>query len=83
MTESDLGPLPTPEAVPPQLHPGGVDAVDDTGSQPLPHDLDPGDNPMLDDVVPDEIAERDDDKEQAPDGGAVSGEDDAPDEPPA
>jgi hypothetical protein len=82
MTESNLGPIPTPTTEEPELHPGGVDAIVPV-AEPLPHDLDPEDNAALDDVVPDEIAEPDEDKEQAPDDGAVSGEDETADEPPA
>jgi hypothetical protein len=68
--ERDLGPQPEPVIEPGEPNPGGVDAIDDTGSHPLPADLDPDDNPAVDDVVPDEIAAPDDEKVQEPEGKA-------------
>ncbi|WP_101525326.1 hypothetical protein [Nocardioides houyundeii] len=83
MTDPDLGPIPTPTTEDPDLYPGGVDAVEPTGPDPLPHDLDPQHNAGLRDKAPDEISEPDAEKEQAPSDGAVSGETETPDEPPA
>lgn len=71
----------------PQLHPGGADAVDDpekygeTPGPPVTRDLPPEDNPAVDDVLPDEVAEPDD-KSQEPEAGS-SGEGEPPKEPPA
>ncbi|NYG58631.1 hypothetical protein BJ980_001554 [Nocardioides daedukensis] len=64
---------PEPVAEEPQLHPGGVDSTDDpkygeTPGEPVPRDLDPDDNPAVEDVAPDEITEPDD-KQQEPDNG--------------
>jgi len=72
---------------PPELHPGGPDAIDDpekygdTPGPPATRDLPPEDNPAVDDVIPDEVAEPDD-KSQEPDTG-TSGDDDIQDEPSA
>ena len=66
----DIGPQPTPVTEPGDPNPGGVDAIDDTDSLPLPADLDPDHNPQVDDVVPDEITEPDDEKTQEPEGAA-------------
>ncbi|WP_181312528.1 hypothetical protein [Nocardioides campestrisoli] len=79
-----IGEQPTPTTEEPELYPGGVDAVIPEEPATLGHDLDPGSNAAVDeDVVPDEITEPDQGKEQAPDDGKVSGEDDTEDEPPA
>jgi len=79
---------PRPEGVePPDLHPGGADSIDDpdkygdTPGPPTTRDLPPEDNPAVDDVLPDEVAEPDD-KSQEPDTG-TSGEGDTEHEPPA
>jgi hypothetical protein len=70
MNEKDLGPIPEPTAEEPQLVPGGPDAPSyDPADEGLSRDLDPDDNPAVDDVLPDEIAEPDD-KQQEPDNGA-------------
>lgn len=72
---------------PPERYPGGPDAIDDpekygeTPGPPTTRDLPPDDNPAVDDVLPEEIAEEDD-KSQEPDTG-TSGEDDMEHEPPA
>ena len=70
MTDEDISPMPTPHAEEPQLVPGGVDAIeDDPADNGLSRDLDPDDNPAVDDVLPNEIAEPDE-KSQAPEGQA-------------
>ncbi|WP_110206633.1 hypothetical protein [Nocardioides daejeonensis] len=79
-------PAPPPATQEPQLLPGGADSLDDpkygdTPGDPVPRDLDPDDNPAVDDEAPEEVKEPDD-KDQEPSQG-VSGEDDLPDEPPA
>ncbi len=77
---------PKPRAEAPEPDPGGPDALvgpeygETPGSGPVPRDLDPDDNPAVDDVAPPEVTAPDD-KSQEPDEG-VSGED-TPDEPPA
>jgi hypothetical protein len=69
MNDKDLGPIPEPTAEEPQLVPGGPDApVYDPADEGLSRDLDPDDNPAVDDVLPDEVAEPDD-KSQEPDTG--------------
>lgn len=91
MSTDDLSPMPTPTTQDPELYPGGVDAIaDDPADSNLSRDLSPDDNPAVDDVLPDEVAEADD-KQQAPDGaagdsepgdsepGAASGNTDGPD----
>lgn len=68
MSNEDLSPMPTPTSEDPELYPGGVDALDDDpADNGLGRDLSPDDNPAVDDVLPDEIAEPDD-KSQEPDG---------------
>lgn len=72
MTDEDLGPIPEPTTEEPQLLPGGVDADalhTDKADDGLGRDLDPDDNPAVDDATPDEISEPDD-KPQAPEGQA-------------
>ncbi len=76
MTDEDLGPIPEPTTEEPQLLPGGVDADalhTDPADDGLGRDLDPDDNPAVDDATPDEISEPDD-KSQAPDGHAADQE---------
>ena len=70
MSNDDLSPMPTPVTEEPELVPGGIDALpEDPADNGLGRDLDPDDNPAVDDVLPDQIAEPDD-KPQAPDSGA-------------
>lgn len=67
---ADLPPMPEPKTQDPELHPGGVDAIEDDSSRgTVGRDLPPQDNPAVDDELPDEIAEQDD-KDQAPSGEA-------------
>ncbi|HSF38104.1 MAG TPA: hypothetical protein VLA70_18400 [Nocardioides sp.] len=76
MTNEELSPMPEPYAEEPQLVPGGVDALEeDPADAGLARDLNPDDNPAVDDVLPDEIAEPDE-KSQAPDGDAEDKESD-------
>lgn len=71
MTNDELSPMPEPYTEEPQLAPGGVDALqEDPADTGLARDLDPDDNPAVDDVLPDEIAAPDE-KSQAPDGEAA------------
>ena len=66
-----LEPMPEPTTEEPELIPGGIDALpDEPGDHGLGRDLGPEDNPAVDDVLPDEVAERDDGKSQSPDGKA-------------
>ena len=70
MPDDDLGPMPESTTEEPELVPGGVDAiVDDPVDGNLARDLSPDENPAVDDVLPEEIAEADD-KSQAPDDGS-------------
>ncbi|MGN0063666.1 MAG: hypothetical protein ACI379_05445 [Nocardioides sp.] len=67
---SELAPKPEPVAERPVLKPGGPDALaDDPQDRGQPRDLDPQENPAVNDVVPDEVAAPDD-KDQAPSGDA-------------
>jgi hypothetical protein len=78
MTKEELSPMPEPYAEEPQLVPGGVDALDDDPADAgLARDLNPDDNPAVDDALPDEIAEPDE-KPQAPEGEAEDKESDTP-----
>ncbi len=67
--DSTLGPQPEPAIEPGEPNPGGADAVEDTGRIPIARDLDPGDNPAVDDALPEGISEPDD-KSQEPEGEA-------------
>lgn len=63
--------MPEPEAVEPQLLPGGADSLDDpkygdTPGDPVPRDLDPDSNPAVEDEAPEEIKQSED-KQQEPD----------------
>ncbi len=70
MATEDLGQMPTPTTQAPDLVAGGVDApAEDPADEGLGRDLNPHQNPAVDDVLPDEVAEGDD-KPQAPDGRA-------------
>ena len=76
MTDEELSPMPEPYTEEPQLVPGGIDALEeDPADTGLARDLSPDDNPAVDDVLPDEIAEPDD-KSQAPEGEAEDHESD-------
>jgi hypothetical protein len=76
MTNEELSPMPEPYAEEPQLVPGGVDALEeDPADAGLARDLDPDDNPAVDDVLPDEVAQPDE-KSQAPEGEAEDKEPD-------
>ena len=78
MNDEELSPMPEPYAEEPQLVPGGVDALgEDPADAGLARDLNPDDNPAVDDVLPDEIAEPDE-KPQAPEGEAEDKESDTP-----
>jgi hypothetical protein len=68
MTDDHLPPMPTPSTEDPDLVPGGVDADalhQDPADNGLGRDLSPDDNPAVDEVLPDEVAEPDD-KQQEP-----------------
>ena len=76
MTDEELSPMREPYTEEPQLVPGGIDALEeDPADTGLARDLSPDDNPAVDDVLPDEIAEPDD-KSQAPEGEAEDQESD-------
>ncbi|HXH80379.1 hypothetical protein [Nocardioides sp.] len=80
--DNDLGPKPDPVIEDKEPNPGGADAVPENEfDQNLARDLNPEDNPAIDDEVPDEIAAPDDEKSQAPEGkadDAETGNDDDP-----
>ena len=83
----DLGPKPDPDIEEPELFPGGADAVDSpqryhNGLDPAVRDLDPDDNPAVDDETPDEIAQPDD-KQQEPDEDSGTNDGSGEPEPPA
>jgi hypothetical protein len=71
MNNEDLGPLPEPVIEDGEPNPGGADAVsEDPADTGLGRDLHPEANPGVDDVLPDEIRQPDEDKKQAPEGEA-------------
>ena len=73
MTHKDLGPRPEPEIEPGEPNPGGVDAVDSADGVdgefaspgPDPRDLDPDDNPAVEDALPDEMKQMEDTSTEA------------------
>jgi hypothetical protein len=73
MTRSDLGPQPEPEIEPGEPNPGGADAVDHSDGvdgeraepNPDPHDLDPENNPAVEDALPDEMKQMEDTSTEA------------------
>lgn len=73
MTRKDLGPQPDPEIEPGEPNPGGVDAVDAGDGvdgerahpDPAARDLDPRDNPAVEDALPDEMTQTEDTSTEA------------------
>lgn len=73
MTRKDLGPQPEPEIEPGEPNPGGPDAVDEADgvdgerAQPDPdsRDLDPENNPAVEDALPDEMKQTEDTSTEA------------------
>jgi hypothetical protein len=84
----DLGPQPTPTTESPEMFPGGTDATRDAtdyvdrGADPAARDMDPDDNPAVEDALPEGVKESDD-KKQEPDDDERGEDADGPDEPPA
>ena len=84
---ADLGDMPRPEAEDPEPNPGGPDAINDDapfqGDDPTPlsHDLDPDDNPAVEDEMPDEVIQLDE-KQQEPEGEDSGDESDPKEEDP-
>lgn len=73
MSNKDLGPIPEPVIEDREPNPGGVDAVPQDEAD-LARDLDPDRNPGVNDELPEEIAETDDEKSQSPAGAADDAE---------
>jgi hypothetical protein len=73
MAGKDLGPQPDPQIEPGEPNPGGADAVDAADgvvcerAEPHPYgrDLDPKDNPAVEDALPDEMREMEDTSTEA------------------
>ncbi|QCW51545.1 hypothetical protein FE634_16030 [Nocardioides dongxiaopingii] len=91
MTE-DLGPQPDPQIEPGEPNPGGVDAVshgdgvdgEATEGDPVARDLDPDDNPAVEDVLPDEMRQGEDTSTEATRGdGSDDGDGEPTEESPA
>ncbi len=88
MSEPDLGPRPDPQIEPGEPNPGGVDAVDASDGvdgetatgDPAPRDLDPDDNPAVEDALPDEMKQGEDTDTEATksDGEDVDPDEEAP-----
>jgi hypothetical protein len=91
--ESDLGPAPEPRIEPGEPSPGGVDAIEfpdgaeaaaeETGEPvaPVMRDLDPKDNPAVDDAAPEEMKQGEDTSTEATksdEGADVDPEDEDP-----
>ena len=83
MSEDKLGPMPEPQTEPAPENPGGVDAINEdapfAGDErgPYGRDLSPEKNPEVEDQVPDEITQPDDEKQQEPDHDAPEHEEPA------
>ena len=80
----NLGPMPEPEVEPAPENPGGADAINDkapfAGDErgKLARDLDPEDNPEVEDHVPDEITAPDDKQQEGESDGASDPEREEP-----
>ncbi|MCW2767085.1 MAG: hypothetical protein JWO11_3044 [Nocardioides sp.] len=58
---NDLGPMPEPEIEPGEPNPGGPDAVkEDEPDPPASRDLDPDDNPAVEEAAPEVLKEGED-----------------------
>lgn len=82
----ELAPRPEPQIEPGEPNPGGADAVDETmeydpvPDEPVARDLDPEENPAVEDALPDEMRQGEDtDTEATKTGGR---DDVAPEEEP-
>lgn len=88
-TDESLGPKPEPQVQDPELYPGGTDAVPGQDryqhdpEAPAARDLDPDDNPAVEDALPEEIAQPDAEKEQAPADDDADDQEAGTSEPPA
>jgi hypothetical protein len=86
-TEHGLGPKPEPATEPPELFPGGPDAVDDPDRyhevDPAVRDLDPEDNPMVTDETPDEVAQPEEKKQEPDEDSGTPTDEDGQTEPSA
>jgi hypothetical protein len=84
MSEEKLGPMPTPQAEPGPENPGGADAINDdvpfAGEKDdlAGRDLNPENNPQVEDHVPDEISQPDDKKQEGEGDGASNPEEEDP-----
>ncbi len=76
--DSKLSPQPEPRIEPGEPNPGGADAIDQVEDIPLARDLDPNDNPAVDDVLPEEVSEADDKPQQPSSDGASEPEKEPP-----
>lgn len=87
----DLGPMPDPQIEPGEPNPGGVDAVvhsdgvdgETAEADPAPRDLDPDNNPAVEDAMPEEMKQTEDTDTEATRSEDGQTETDAEDESPA
>ena len=87
----DLGPKPDAEIEPGEPHPGGVDASPDSDGvdtaaaepDPLSRDLDPSDNPAIEDALPAEVKQGEDTETEATKSDGDSSDGTGPEESPA
>ena len=86
-TQDSLGPKPEAATEPPELFPGGTDAVDDPeryhNVDPAVRDLAPEDNPMVTDETPDEVSQPDDKQQEPDEDSGTPADEDGETEPPA
>jgi hypothetical protein len=86
-TQDELGPKPEPATEPPEMFPGGTDAVDDPGRyhsvDPAVRDLDPRLDPTADDEVPDEVTEPEEKQQEPDEDSGTTSDEGGETEPPA
>ena len=84
MSDEKLSDKPEPEIEPTEAHPGGADAIDEVTSFAgdertlLGRDLNPEQNPGVEDHVPDEVTELEDKKQEGEGDGASEPEKEPP-----
>jgi len=86
--QTDLGPKPDAQIEPGEPNPGGVDATpssdgvdgETADTEPLARDLDPNDNPAVEDGLPENLKQTEDTSTKATTGFASDEDDDDADE---
>ncbi len=80
MNSDSLSPKPDPEIEPPEPNPGGADAIEfEPEAEAIP-DLDPDDNPAVEDALPDEMKRGEDTSTEATEDDGAGESSDAEEE---